>query len=349
MVDQSLQRGITDEFVAQLQPGGILFPLLQRVQNDDTLSLEIRNGYVDIYYRGGRLLGVHAQAKATRFSTQFDERYFGDDAAYRVSRPTPPNTTIKCERDAQAWVEAFAAYKQAMDVRFSLHPKIEREYQQAVVRDNNRHSTGELSDYVVIDVEYVQSAYAIPGQRTETGYRFDMVGFRWPVAGGSRANSKVTPVIMEMKAGDGAITSSRKGEKPDDLSPGLVKHVLDFERFLTPEPGEKISKPFDLLRKELAEMFETKKRLDLPSLPKGMKKRLTITKADVSDRPEVLFVLANHQPSSQRLKNELNELAKLKLPLGEHADYGVATVSFAGYALFADKVIPLEAFIAQLT
>jgi hypothetical protein len=348
MADESLQRGITLKFEEQLKSGGILFPLLQRVQNDDTLSLEIRNGYVDIYYRGGRLLGIHAQARAAKFSTAFDERYFGDDAAYRVSRPTPPNTTIKCESDAQAWVEAFAAYKQAMDVRFSLHPKIEREYQQAVVRDNNRHSTGELSDYVVIDVEYVQSAYAIPGQRTETGYRFDMVGFRWPVAGGSRANSKVTPVIMEMKAGDGAITSSRKGEKPDDLSPGLVKHVLDFERFLTPEPGEKISKPFDLLRKELAEMFETKKRLKLRSVPKRMRD-LTITEADVSDRPEVLFVLANHQPSSQRLKNELNELAKLKLPLGEHADYGVATVSYAGYALFAKNVIPLDKFIEELS
>ena len=153
---------------------------------------------------------------------------------------------------------------------------------------------------------------------------------------------------MEMKAGDGAITSSRKGEKPDDLSPGLVKHVLDFERFLTPEPGEKISKPFDLLRKELAEMFETKKRLKLRSVPKRMRD-LTITKADVSDRPEVLFVLANHQPSSKRLKNELEELAKRELPLRDHADYSVATVSFAGYALFAKNVIPLEAFIAQLT
>jgi hypothetical protein len=347
MVDKSPKREISDVFVEQLK-SGVLLPFLDRVRHDDTLSLEIRNGYVDLYYRGGRLLGIKSNAEATKFSAEFDKHYFDGAKGYRPEPPSLPRGSIEREANAQEWVDAFAAIKQAMDIRFSENTKIEKEYQQAVVRDNNRHSTGELFDYVVIDVEYVQSAYAIPGQRTETGYRFDMVGFRWPVAGGSRANSKVTPVIMEMKAGDGAITSSRKGEKPDDLSPGLVKHVLDFERFLTPEPGEKISKPFDLLRQELAAMFETKKRLKLPSLPKRMTERVTITKDDVSERPEVLFVLANHQPSSKRLKNELEELAKRELPLREHADYSVATVSFAGYALFADKVIPLDEFIAKL-
>ena len=57
------RRGIGREFVEQFN-SGVLRPILQRVQHDDTLSLEIRNGYVDIYYRGGRLLGVHADAKA---------------------------------------------------------------------------------------------------------------------------------------------------------------------------------------------------------------------------------------------------------------------------------------------
>jgi hypothetical protein len=89
---------------------------------------------------------------------------------------TPPNSAIACEADAEERVDAFAHYKQAMDIRFSLHPKIEREYQQAVVRDNNRHWSGDASDYVVIDVEYAQSAHACAGQNAN--YRFDMVGLR---------------------------------------------------------------------------------------------------------------------------------------------------------------------------
>ena len=38
--------------------------------------------------------------------------------------------------------------------------KIEREYQQSVVRDNNRHWSGDASDYVVVDIEYAQSPRA---------------------------------------------------------------------------------------------------------------------------------------------------------------------------------------------
>lgn len=88
-------------------------------------------------------------------------------------------------------------------------------------------------------------------------------------------------------------------------------------------------------------MFETKQRLELPSLPRNMR-ALQIT--EVSDRPEVLFVLANHHPRSKILAQEL-----AKLPPRERADYGIATVQYAGYALFADEVIPLDEFIAQMT
>ena len=347
MLDRRPRRGISDEFVDALASGDLL-PLLERVQNDDTLSLEIRDGYVDIYYRGGLLLGLHAKDNGTRFSTEFNTAYLRGTKKYRPEPPALPHKMIECEADAVAWVDAFAAMKQAMDIHFSEHTKIEREYQQAVVRDNNRHTTGELSDYVVIDVEYVQSAYASGKEKVKTGYRFDMVGFRWPVADGSRASNKVTPVIMEMKAGDNAISSIQKSEDPDDLSPGLIKHVLDFERFLAPSPGQKTSKPFDLLRAELAEMYEAKKRLELPSLPKRMTDRLTITKDDVGERPEILFVLANHQPASKRLKNELEALEERGLCLSTHADYYVTTVSYGGYALFADNLQPLEGFVAQL-
>lgn len=337
MVDDSLKRGITSKFESQLK-SGILLPLLDRVQNDDTLSLEIRNGYVDIYYRGGRLLGIHGQAKDTKFLTQFDERYFGDGSTYCSKRPEPPKKTIESEVDAEAWVDAFAHYKQAMDIRFSLHPKIEREYQQAVVRDNNRHSSGDASDYVVVDVEYAQSPRAFPEQKAN--YRFDMVGFRWPAEGSTRASGLVTPVIMEMKAGDGALSSPRLKDS-DDLSPGLVKHVLDIERFLAPASDGEPSKPYSLMCHELLAMFETKQRLGLRSLPKRMR-NLKIT--ELSPRPEVLFVLANHQPSSTILARELG-----KLPTHERADYGVATVQHAGYALFAVNVIPLDVFIEQQT
>ena len=116
------------------------------------------------------------------------------------------------------------AHKQIMDIHFCRRPKIEREYQQAVVRDNNRHHTGERSDYLVVDVEYAQSPAAFPERKAD--YRFDMVGFRWPLEG--RGRGVVTPVIMEMKAGDAALVAGS----------GLAKHVRDIESFLKSAPGE---------------------------------------------------------------------------------------------------------------
>ncbi len=335
MVDEALRRGISAEFERQLTEG-ILHPLLQRVHHDDTLTLEIRNGYIDIYYRGGRLLGIHEQAGGQRFSTQFDERYCGTADDYQATLPERPGRIITAADDSIAWVDAFSHYKQAMDIRFCKHPKLEREYQQAVLRDNNRHATGESSDYTIVDIEYAQSPRAFPEQ--EANYRFDMVGFRWPAAGKTRASGFVTPVIIEMKAGDNALTSPQLKKDSDELTPGLIKHVLDFERFLTPDPGEEVSRPYAMLCEELVDMFGLKQRLGLPSLPQRMRD-LEITA--VNPRPEILFVLANHQPSSTILARELK-----KLPAMTRADYRIATVSYAGYALYADNLKTVEEIIA---
>ena len=56
--------------------------------------------------------------------------------------------------------------------------------------------------------------------------------------------------------------------------------------------------------------------------------------------PEVLFVIANHQPASTILKRELRAL-----PKRQRADYYVATVTYAGYALFADNLKTIDQVI----
>ena len=71
MLDSLPQRGIPEPFIQQFE-SGILQPILERLQHDDTLSLEIRNGYVNMYYRGGNLLRLTANSKATRFAASFD-------------------------------------------------------------------------------------------------------------------------------------------------------------------------------------------------------------------------------------------------------------------------------------
>ena len=337
MLESLPQRDIKEEFVRQFE-SGILRPILDRLRHDDTLSLEIRNGYVNIYYRGGNLLRLTALAKTQRFKAFFDFRYCGPDTSYRCWLPAArPPETIESEGDACAWVDALSHYKQMMDIYFLRRPKIEREYQQAVVRDNNRHATGDKSDYMIVDIEYAQSPAAFPERTCNS--RFDMVGLRWPANGGNRAAGTVTPVILEMKTGDAALASHPVGKDGEDLSPGLAKHVRDIEAFLTPDPGSATSGPYELLKRELQRAFEIKQRLKLPSVPERMKS-LTIT--EMTPRPEVLFVIANHQPKSKAFKNELQ-----RLPTREHADYKVATAQWMGYALFHENMKPLDEFIRE--
>jgi hypothetical protein len=332
------QRCINEEFIQQFE-SGILQPILDRLQHDDTLSLEIRNGYVNIYYRGGNLLKLTANSTATSFTAFFDVRYCGGESDYRCWLPAePPPARIASADGARAWVDAFSHYKQAMDIRFLKHPKIEREYQQAVVRDNNRHTSGDRSDYTIVDIEYAQSPAAFPER--QSNFRFDMVGLRWPVEKGSRRSGIATPVILEMKTGDAALSSHAVGGDESRLTSGLAKHVRDIEGFLAPDDGSAgMSGPYRLLRAELLNTFHTKQRLRLPSIP-GRMREVRIT--ELTEKPEVLFVIANHQPRSEVFARELQ-----RLPDRKHADYYVAGVEWMGYALFARCRRPLEEFITE--
>lgn len=329
------ERGISRPFAEALKKGE-LQPILRRVCNDDTLSLEVRNGYVDIYYRGGRLLGLHERGEGAWFHAEFDAEYLGKKGEYRIEPPPElPDRRIAERSDAAAWVDAFAVCKQAMDIRFCLNAKLEREYQQALERDNNRHVSGDESDYAIIDIEYTQSALAIPGRKTD--FRFDMVGIRWPAEPRKRT-PRAIPVLMEMKVGDGSLTSEidSRGKR----SAGLIKHVEDIEEFLRPELDGTPSLPLAQLLRELLHMLRAKQELCPMALPKRLRDRRI---ADVDARPEVIFVIANHNPDSTVLLRELK-----KLVVSDRAEYKVALASPVGYALYARHVVPLEDFIRRL-
>ena len=59
---------------------------------------------------------------------------------------------------------------------------------------------------------------------------------------------------MEMKAGDGAL-ASHIDRKTGKKLPGLVKHVEDIERFLTPARRRAVSGRYALLCEEMKEVY----------------------------------------------------------------------------------------------
>ena len=75
--------------------------------------------------------------------------------------------------------------------------------------------------------------------------------------------------------------------------------------------------------------------------PKRMK---GLTISEVSTKPQVVFVVANHRPVSDVLHRELRNL-----PPWSQADYLMATVTHSGYALFKENMVPLDRFVAERT
>jgi hypothetical protein len=99
--------GLSDKFMAALT-GGVLAPLLDRVKADRTLCLEIREDYLDIYYRGGNLMRISPADGG--YSAFFDTKYFAAPV------PSMPEAPLREAAHVAAWLAALPVLKQAMDL-----------------------------------------------------------------------------------------------------------------------------------------------------------------------------------------------------------------------------------------
>ena len=160
-----VQRALGEEMFNDFQKGGPLHELLTYVQNDDTLDLEFRGEYTaNIYYRGGSLFRI--DRSATGYTLTFDTKYC--TACDEGMEKTP---------SLRAAVGLIPLYKHAMDVWFAKNRKYEREFQQVVVRENNRHGAiSHATDYYIVDIEY---AYNDNVSDKKTQARFDMIAVKW--------------------------------------------------------------------------------------------------------------------------------------------------------------------------
>lgn len=218
------RRGLSDEFMAALQ-GGVLSALLARVRADGTLCLEIREDYLNVYYRGGSLLRVKRQR--TRYDFYFDQNYFAEPSAIALPQAD----------DVAAWVALVPTLKDAMDLCLGRHSKDEREIQQQILRDNNFGGTARDTDYYVCDIEYA----------SKHG-RFDVVAVHWPSSPSDRKRDIGRRlVLMEVKQGDGALAGDS----------GLHAHIRDVDGCLA-IPGN-----VEILKEEMLRVFNQKMALGL--------------------------------------------------------------------------------------
>lgn len=287
---------------------GFLMPLLDIVKRDKTLFLSIRNDYINIYYRGGNLLRVErVERKGGQYLAGIDIKYL-EDKSLKDTIKTLNGKPLDQELVAR-WIDVMPRLKHSMDFWFGKHDKSEREFQQLVAYENNVGRVAFKTDYFICDLEYARDHF-----------RVDMVGVRWPSSGPERKNANnLKLVLVEMKYGPNAYTGSA----------GMVKHVRDADAFL------KSDIIVQALKAEMMGLLNQLKELDLVRLGKkigGFSK----------DKPEYIFLLANHDPDSKKLKNAL-----AKLPAMANAELVFSVSNFMGYGLFKESIHTKDDFISR--
>ena len=192
------------------------------VKDDKDLDLQIRDGYLNVYYKGGNLWKISELARSRGARFHFDEKYFlrGKDAP--VEKPWLSDESD----DFHRWKDRLKDLKQVMDGWFKIHPKSEREIQQNIC---SYHRNNENSPWLLIDIEYAAWLYdSTKGRRL---CRFDMVAVeRKNIISGQ----PLVLHLVELKQGNRALGG---------LS-GIEKHAEDFRQFLTEDDNKKARDAF---------------------------------------------------------------------------------------------------------
>lgn len=197
-------RSLSESFMFDLKQGR-LNKLLQMVQKDDMLCLEIRENYINVYYRGGNILKV--SEKYPDYLIEFDQNYCVKGNTLWTTQPDFVNLQTINE-----YIDALPLLKREMDLWFYEHPKNEREAQQLILRENNISRVANDTDYYIADIEYANR---------ENGSRFDLIGIKWASEPVSRKKcNSINIALMELKYGDRAFKN-------------YVKHFEDMQKFIS--------------------------------------------------------------------------------------------------------------------
>jgi hypothetical protein len=308
-------RKLSPKFMTDLKAGGILSPIREAVKNDKDLILEIREDYIDIYYRGGRIL--HVEYNGNEYIARFDIGYAKNHPKQMEVEKKLKNNKITTQDDANRWVDSIRFFKEIMDYFFNSknNDKLEKNIQQLIVQENNLIRTSNSTDYFIVDFEYQCSFKYQSKEMVRT--RPDLVGLFWDSK--ERKNPKSCKLaIIEVKYGDDSINNDKNG---------LTAHVIKAEKFLADKERVKNFK------EEMTSIFEQKRELGLLNI-----KNPHEVPIEAIDEPiEFLFIIAGHNPRSSILENELDKLEKELDKTGSKLNKDnvlFATSSFAGYALF---------------
>lgn len=165
-------RGLSDKFFNCLK-SGFLSGITETVRHDTDLNLEIRDSYINVYYKGNSLLKL-SETGSFRYKAEIHEKFLDG-----------LNFPLDFTEDTIAqFISAIPLLKQ--NIVKHGNRSLEVEYEQMIIRANNfepRNNT----EYFIVDRQYSMNEG-----------RFDLTGIFWETNHRKR-NQEVPVCLMEIK------------------------------------------------------------------------------------------------------------------------------------------------------
>ncbi|MBR1599948.1 MAG: hypothetical protein IJ677_09540 [Alphaproteobacteria bacterium] len=286
-------RALKSEFFKEFEKGGKYEKIVELVKTDNSLIMCMRGSYVTIYYKSLQILKI--KEKGT----------FEVDSNYGIDVKDYDNN----------WVLYFKDAKEALDKHNKVE-KLEKEVQQALVKENNRGSICNETDYFILDIEYTQSDF---------DGRFDALAVYWPKDKRKNGNN-LKLAFVEVKAGEKAISGTSSVYQH-------CKSVIKFMGELNKDNNK------DEFLEDLEKVIEQQRKLGLWEYDNSHE--ITFSR---TEKPQLIFVLVNYNPNSRSLDNEIEKIGKYveeyenEIPI----ETLFAKSSFMGYGLYDSCMLSLK-------
>ena len=310
------KRSISNSFLAELK-GGKFKEIVRIVSVDPNLDLELRGDSVMVYYRGGKVLTI---SDPELYPDLRDLDYLtGMDSNYSNGGKCPQAIPTPCINDMLSY---FAKAKHVVD-NYEKHVKEklgEKEIQQRVISENNSMVNANETDFFFADMEWAENS-VLKG-------RADLIAFHWGHMQHKKKN--LTMYLIEVKQGCNAVRTKSQKET-DDLTPGLCKHLQDFNKLKGNE--ELIEELKTDMLNVLCQKYCLGLITGLENLFVKTSDGFTTEGITIQKDVKFVFLLANYLYYSDNLKNEFEELPKDSL---------FYVSSFLGYGLYEKFIFTKE-------
>lgn len=182
------------------------------------LDLQIRDGYINVYYQGGSIWKVDKITPRSRgllFST--NKKYF-----HRGKMQPPVDSSwLPGPRDGlDVWNTVRGQLETVMVDWFNLHPKKERDLQHKCACN---HLLNKSSKWIVVDIEYGAWLHgkkvALAAKDSRRLCKFDMVAFE---RSSLETKGELPVYLVELKVQKRAVAGAS----------GVTSHAKDFQQLL---------------------------------------------------------------------------------------------------------------------